>query len=104
MGSCGTSCGPACAPPRRPSGSRSAAICPSTRPASCCVASCATSWPPRSAEREAVTDHVGGRWFEELTPGLVDRKSVGEGKRLAGRVDLGGRRFIKKKKIKRQDT
>src|SRR3546814_12945117 len=28
----------------------------------------------------------------------LDRKSVGEGKRVSGRVELGGRRFIKKKK------
>src|SRR3546814_21074436 len=30
---------------------------------------------------------------------LGDRKSVGEGKSVSVRVDLGGRRFIKKKKI-----
>src|SRR3546814_16863040 len=29
---------------------------------------------------------------------LQDRKRVGEGKSVSGRVDLGGRRFIKKKK------
>src|SRR3546814_19523956 len=29
----------------------------------------------------------------------IDRKSVGEGKSVTGRVDLGGRRVIKKKKI-----
>src|SRR3546814_15258897 len=28
----------------------------------------------------------------------VDRKSVGSGKSVSGRVDLGGRRYIKKKK------
>src|SRR3546814_12837462 len=28
----------------------------------------------------------------------IDRKSVVQGKRVAGRVDLGGRRYIKKKK------
>src|SRR3546814_14792823 len=28
----------------------------------------------------------------------ADRKSVGEGKRVSGRVDLGGRRLLKKKK------
>src|SRR3546814_13719130 len=31
----------------------------------------------------------------------LDRKSVGEGKRVAVRVDLGGRRIIKKKKKKK---
>src|SRR3546814_13982110 len=31
-----------------------------------------------------------------------DRKSVGEGKRVAVRVDLGGRRFLKKKKNNRK--
>src|SRR3546814_11519124 len=34
---------------------------------------------------------AGGRW-------VVDRKSVGVGKSVAVRVDLGGRRIIKKKK------
>src|SRR3546814_14346488 len=47
--------------------------------------------------REEVTDDdiaaVVSRW-----PGIpVDRKSVVEGKSVAGRVDLGGRRFLKKK-------
>src|SRR3546814_15014619 len=32
--------------------------------------------------------------------GRIDRKSVGEGKSVLGRVDLGGRRIIKKKKQK----
>src|SRR3546814_15292580 len=35
-----------------------------------------------------------GMWFSIAAP---DRKSVGEGKRVSGRVDLGGRREIKKK-------
>src|SRR3546814_19823179 len=33
-----------------------------------------------------------------------DRKSVGEGKSVSVRVDLGGRRIIKKKKIRRYNT
>src|SRR3546814_19677014 len=32
----------------------------------------------------------------------ADRKSVGEGKRVSGRVDLGGRRIYKKKKKKKE--
>src|SRR3546814_13768569 len=35
-------------------------------------------------------------------PGHVDRKSVVEGKSVSVRVDLGGRRIIKKKKNKKQ--
>src|SRR3546814_12668904 len=33
-----------------------------------------------------------------FAPGCLDRKSGGEGKSVAVRVDLGGRRLIKKKK------
>src|SRR3546814_14546133 len=45
-------------------------------------------------------------WDEEQglagAPRLIDRKSVVEGKRVSVRVDLGGRRLIKKKKKNRQ--
>src|SRR3546814_19986609 len=47
---------------------------------------------------------VGGRpaMFRVGHPqALVDRKSVVEGKRVSVRVDLGGRRFIKKNKSKK---
>src|SRR3546814_17653674 len=37
---------------------------------------------------------------EHGDPLTLDRKSVVEGKRVSVRVDLGGRRIIKKKKIK----
>src|SRR3546814_18024830 len=33
-----------------------------------------------------------------ITPGIEDRKSVVEGQRVSVRVDIGGRRIIKKKK------
>ena len=50
-----------------------------------------------------VTISVGAVWTKENTPNFkrlleLDRKSVGEGKR----VDLGGRRNIKKKKRKKK--
>src|SRR3546814_11998935 len=35
---------------------------------------------------------------EPLPGKRADRKSVGEGKRVSGRVDLGGRRILQKKK------
>src|SRR3546814_17395064 len=35
---------------------------------------------------------------------VPDRKSVVSGKRVSVRVDLGGRRFIKKKQTKRKDS
>src|SRR3546814_11141557 len=39
-----------------------------------------------------------GQWLKKLKPAR-DRKSVVEGKSVSVRVDLGGRRLIKKKKI-----
>src|SRR3546814_11405898 len=36
---------------------------------------------------------------DEVTAGCGDRKSVVEGKGVSGRVDLGGRRIIKKKNL-----
>src|SRR3546814_14725976 len=36
-----------------------------------------------------------------IAPGLIDRKSVVSGKSVSVRVDLGGRRIIKKKSITR---
>src|SRR3546814_15634856 len=36
-------------------------------------------------------------------PRRIDRKSVGWGKSVSGRVDLGGRRIIKKKKKAKND-
>src|SRR3546814_18472693 len=39
---------------------------------------------------------IGGRQIEDMK--ITDRKSVGEGKRVSVRVDLGGRRIIKKNK------
>src|SRR3546814_11534840 len=44
--------------------------------------------PMNCAGRQVATVH---------RPEFVDRKSVGEGKRVSERVDLGGRRYIKKK-------
>src|SRR3546814_11902138 len=40
----------------------------------------------------------GGRRRPAIRVARVDRKGVGEGKRVAGRVDIGGSRVIKKKK------
>src|SRR3546814_17925949 len=36
-------------------------------------------------------------YMAAVAPPAIDRKSVGEGKRVAVRLDLGGRRIIKKK-------
>src|SRR3546814_19247431 len=47
---------------------------------------CAPSWAGRS---------------ERAIRYLKDRKSVGKGRRVAGRVDLGGRRYCKKKQRKK---
>src|SRR3546814_11892505 len=47
-----------------------------------------------------------GKMFktEEQAPATEDRKGDAQGKRVAGRVDIGGRRIVKKKtrKIKRE--
>src|SRR3546814_19437262 len=41
-------------------------------------------------------------FFHRLTPSSIDRESVVKGKSVSVRVDLGGRRIIKKKKTTRQ--
>src|SRR3546814_12183687 len=58
----------------------------------------------REFERGLDTDVTCRRGDTHARPargGKEDRKSVVEGKSVSVRVDLGGRRFIKKKKIKR---
>src|SRR3546814_13784875 len=47
---------------------------------------------------ETKLDDTLARVRQRLTEKRSDRKSVGEGKRVSERVDLGGRRIIKKKK------
>src|SRR3546814_11837412 len=42
------------------------------------------------------------RLAEEVAMRLTDRKSVVQGKSVSVRVDLGGRRIIKKKKIRKE--
>src|SRR3546814_16872196 len=56
---------------------------------------CLTLWPARSAGR-----YTSGRLFRRRSPhkANTDRKRVVWGKRVSVRVDLGGRRTIKKKK------
>src|SRR3546814_13275061 len=47
---------------------------------------------------------AGGRADRgEAQPGKPDRKSGEEGKRVSGRVELGGRRILEKKKKKEKD-
>src|SRR3546814_11586914 len=68
------------------------------------------SAPLRHARHHA----AGSRSDRSLARGLqfkrgkarsgIDRKSVVSGKSVSVRVDLGGRRIIKKKKIKKQKT
>src|SRR3546814_17623095 len=59
-------------------------------------------YTPRVTDSEAPAQRRPGTWRRgaDTRAGchLRDRKSVGEGKRVAVRVDLGGRRIIKKKK------
>src|SRR3546814_17626771 len=49
----------------------------------------------------ACAQYIAGQYSEALNPAAVeaDRKSVVEGKRVSGRVELGGRMIIKKKKL-----
>src|SRR3546814_12491548 len=54
---------------------------------------------PDSGEPPMPTPNIGP---SAGTPDIGDRQSEVEGKSLAGRVDLGGRRNIKKKKNKNQ--
>src|SRR3546814_13173567 len=56
--------------------------------------------PRRCRARRAVTRSIAA----SLAHGPGDRKSVVEGKSVSVRVDLGGRRIIKKKTTKRQNT
>src|SRR3546814_12973267 len=60
---------------------------PGRRPAPGCHRQRCTAWPARSTPART------GR-----TPAAGDRKSVQEGTSVSVRVDLGGRRIIKKKK------
>src|SRR3546814_13587275 len=64
---------------------------------------------PKLFARAAVIVDFGGLpgTPDAATARALDRKSVGEGKRVSVRVELGGRRIIKKKKNqqpKQQDT
>src|SRR3546814_19183242 len=52
---------------------------------------------PVRGKRRAVVDVVH-TLKSRILPAIEDRKSVGEGKMVSVRVDLGGRRSIKKKK------
>src|SRR3546814_17668963 len=65
-----------------------------------------TTWPSRlvpvglpptstKASRAACAGASGHGWFARHVPS--DRKSDGQGKSVSVRVNLGGRRFIKKK-------
>src|SRR3546814_18210986 len=61
--------------------------------------------PPQRQDRARKTGRVGGKATAEQSMkilvtggGGLDRKSVVEGKRVSVRVDLGGRRIVKKKK------
>src|SRR3546814_19693860 len=57
--------------------------------------------PAGLVDRSRAPHDPGNALPEELAEavlGLRDRKSVGEGKSVSVRVDLGGRRVIKKKK------
>src|SRR3546814_12791016 len=56
--------------------------------------------PGHSARRAVDDDHR----CRKLSRLCGDRKSVGEGKRWALRVDLGGRRIIKKKKMNKNNS
>src|SRR3546814_21171418 len=53
--------------------------------------------PRRQRQIAAIADADRGGAAHQ--PDAHDRKSVVEGKSVSGRVDLGGRRIIKKKKI-----
>src|SRR3546814_13448007 len=59
--------------------------------------------PRRAAERitQAVIAVKPEAVDQPACPGTADRKSVVSGKRVSVRVDLGGRRIIKKKTITR---
>src|SRR3546814_14869775 len=52
--------------------------------------------PDLRSRRSAAARHAGGPW----RAACLDRKSVVSGKSVSVRVDLGGRRIIKKKTIK----
>src|SRR3546814_11564903 len=54
----------------------------------------------RALERRAQCKLVGARTRQRID--IQDRKSVGEGKRVSGRVDLGGGRVIKTTKHNRK--
>src|SRR3546814_19785394 len=62
---------------------------------------------PASAQSETAADEgteseiVVTGFRASLENALKDRKSVGEGKRVSVRVDLGGRRLLKKKQNRR---
>src|SRR3546814_15435883 len=66
-----------------------------TAPAQASIDACALV--EVDADRLACSDRVAGR--RPLDPAQADRKSVAQGKRVAVRVNLGGRRITKNKKI-----
>src|SRR3546814_11056544 len=74
-----------------PAGSSSS---PPAAASSAGVASAGSGYAPRSSRKRASRQLPAA----QATPsGVRDRKGVGEGKRVSVRVDLGGRRYIKKK-------
>src|SRR3546814_19307557 len=54
--------------------------------------------PEHQAQQQLVHDSPALRWCDFVSGGL-DRKSVAWGTSVSGRVDLGGRRIMTKKKI-----
>src|SRR3546814_10950549 len=60
------------------------------------IAAFHAAYPGIVVELSAVTERVS--LSRRAADVAIDRKSVGEGKRVAVRVDLGGRRINKKKK------
>src|SRR3546814_20189810 len=53
--------------------------------------------------RDETTTEYNGRAIRKVKAFAKDRKSVVEGKRVSVRVDVGGRRSIKKKNIQRKE-
>src|SRR3546814_17248748 len=62
----------------------------------CCLVQAAIGLTPRGPHRRALAR-------VERAP-LADRKSVVSGKRVSGRVDLGGRRIITKKTLPKHES
>src|SRR3546814_14164128 len=59
----------------------------------------AASWPLRDGGRRSLETYMNAQRQAAAVAAAIDRKSVVSGKRVSVRVDLGGRRIIKKKNI-----